>query len=253
LYHRIVHELRDPNVDLMRIGDIIAQDQAMTAKILQLVNSAFFGLSRRICDPKDAVVQLGVEMIKSLVLAIHVFSEGQLNSNTKSEMTALHQHSLNVALFSRTIFELEEQPKGLVGTAFTAGLLHDMGRLVMLINFSDIWQQNAICASNHAVSLLDAEKAAFGVNHSEIGAYLLGIWGLPSALVDAAMFHHNPLPCARRGFSPLTAVHVANVIASNPQISLTNLQAQLDVKYLAEIGMSERVPVWWKALGSLHN
>jgi HD-like signal output (HDOD) protein len=187
-------------------------------------------------------------MIQSLVLAIHVFSEGKLCAHAKAEMEALHQHSLNAALCSRTIFELEDQPTAAVGAAFTAGLLHDLGRLVLLVNFGERWREYPILSRASSTALLDAEKGIFGVHHSEIGAYLLGIWGLPSALVETAMFHHNPAPCVRRGFSPLTAVHVANIIANNPKVGLPELQAQLDAKYLAEIGMWERVPVWWKAL-----
>jgi HD-like signal output (HDOD) protein/CheY-like chemotaxis protein len=248
LYFKLVHELNNPDVSLENVGSIISQDAAMTAKILQLVNSAFFGLSRRICDAHDAVVQLGLEMVKALVLAIHVFSEFELRGTAKADMADLQQHSLLTAVNAKQIAELEGQTREVAGAAFTAGLLHDVGRLVLLANFADRWHEVISHSKQHQISISESERAILGVNHAEIGAYLLGLWGLPVALVESAMFHHGPSHCQTKVFTPLTAVHVANVIARHQSLTLAALLARLDSEYLARTGTLERVPVWWKSL-----
>ena len=248
LYFKIVHELSTPEVNLEKVGSIISQDAAMTAKILQLVNSAFFGLSRRVCDPTEAVVQLGLEMVKSLVLAIHVFSECEFHGTAKSEVAALHQHSLNTAMNAKIITELESQPKKVICEAFTAGLLHDIGRLVLLANFADRCQQSISYSRQKAIPLVESERVIFGVSHAEIGAYLLGLWGLPIPLVESAMFHHTPHLCQTTAFTSLTAVHVANVLDRDQPLTLSMLLDRLDRDYLAATGVLERLPNWWKAI-----
>lgn len=248
LYAQIVRELREPDMNLEKIGGIISQDAAMTAKILQLVNSAFFGLPHRICDPTQAIVQLGIEMVQSLVLAIHVFSESEFHGAVKSEIAKLHQHSLNTAMCARMIAELEGQNKNMTGEAFTAGLLHDIGRLVLLTNFADQCRESIAYSHQKSIPLAESERVFFGVNHAQIGAYLLGLWGLPIPLVESAMFHHEPRLCQTRTFTSLTAVHVANVLDHGQPLPLQVLLGRLDRDYLAGAGVSERVPIWWKSL-----
>ena len=250
LYVKIVQELRSSQVDLNHISALISQDTAMTAKILQLVNSAFFGMARHVSDPADAVVQLGLEMVQSLVLAIHVFSQCQLRGTAKIEMQTLHQHSLDVALAAKTIAEVEHLSHEAVGAAFTAGLLHDIGRLVFLSNFPERLHQAAQVSQSQNISLADAEEQAFGVDHRRVGAYLLGLWGLPIPLVEAAMFHHSPSKCQSTGLTSMAAVHIANAAVSEPRpASEADFLARLDKDFLEKAGLLDHVPAWWRALG----
>jgi HD-like signal output (HDOD) protein len=245
LYFEILKELDSSESELEDVGARIAQDPAMTAKILQLVNSAFFGLRRHLANPTEAVLQLGLETIKSLVLGIHVFSEQQLPGDSGISIKELWRHSLATGTSARRIAQWERLEKKTVEESFTAGLLHDVGRLVLAANLPEQYAQAVQHSKRELVSLVDSERVIFGTSHTEVGAYLLGLWGLPISLVEAAMFHHAPGQCATKEFGALGIVHVANVLeqprCAGPEAVLL---PQLDQNYLAEIGIWDRVKNW---------
>ena len=245
LYFDILKQLDSPEGDLDEVGAKIAQDPGMTAKMLQLVNSAFFGLRRQLTSPTEAVMQLGLETIKSLVLGIHVFSEHEVSGDSGISMKELWHHSLATGTSARRIAQWERQEKKIVEESFTAGLLHDVGRLVLAANLPGQYAQAVQHSQREMVPLMDAERVIFGTSHTEVGAYLLGLWGLPISLVEAAMFHHAPGHCGTRIFGPLGIIHVANVLEqprlSGPEAALL---PQLDQGYLTEIGIWDRVKIW---------
>ena len=201
LYFQILRELRSPESTLETVGATIAQDAAMTAKMLQLVNSAFFGLSYQITNPTEAVMQLGMETIKSLVLAIHIFSELDCAPAWKTQVEKVHHHSLAVGTRAKRIARLERQEKRIIDEAFTAGLLHDIGRLVLIANLPEQYAEAVARAEAEKISLVDAERAVFGVSHAEVGGYLLGLWGLPIAIAEVLCFIITRT-IARAGHSP---------------------------------------------------
>jgi len=245
LYFEIMEALGSPETTLNQVGATIAQDPAMTAKMLQMVNSAFFGLRRQIIDPTEAVLQLGLETIKSLVLGIHVFSEFEEVKDSPFSLEKLWMHSLATAGTARRIAQLERQERRIVEEAFTAGLLHDVGRLVLLANLSKQYVEAINQSKETSVPLIESERKVFGASHAEIGGYLLGLWGLPIPLVEAVVFHHHPRDCQSQAFTPLTAVHAANVLehetAPDP---LPFLRPELDRQFLAQVGVLDHVPIW---------
>jgi HD-like signal output (HDOD) protein len=238
VYFDILKSLESPDTTVEQVGATIARDAAMTAKMLQLVNSAFFGLHRQLTDPAEAVMQLGLETIKSLVLGIHVFS--QLESHDGAEISArqLWHHSLATAATARRIAKCECQDKQLAEEAFTAGLLHDVGRLVLLANLPGPYAEALQRSRDERIPLWEAERAVFGACHAEVGGYLL-------SLVETAVFHHFPGKCRTRNCGALCLVHIANVLE---QESLPgqdpSLLAQLDREYLIETGMWEHAEIW---------
>src|SRR6202034_2978370 len=171
LYFEILRQLDSPGATVENVGRIIAQDPGMTAKMLQLVNSAFFGLCRHLTDPTEVVLQLGLETIKSLVLGIHVF--GELDMANGGEMTAqtLWQHSLATATLARRIANKERLEKSVVEDSFTAGLLHDVGRLVLLANLPKEYAEALRRSRTENLPLVEAERAVFGTTHAEVGGY----------------------------------------------------------------------------------
>ena len=248
LYFQILTELRSADATVQRVGELIAQDPAMTAKMLQLANSAFFGLRRQLSDPTDAVNQLGLETIKSLVLSIHIFANFDSNPALRAQVEQLQHHSLKTAAVARQIARLEKKDRALLDESFTAGLLHDIGRLVLVTNMHERYAEVSAVVQKESVTLQEAERAVFGVNHSEVGGYLLGLWGLPIAIVEAAVFHHCPREQGHTGFTSLTAVHAADFLAhevgEEPQV----LGAPLDKSYLSSAGVLEQLPVWRQAV-----
>jgi HD-like signal output (HDOD) protein len=217
----------------------------MTAKILQLANSAFFGLRRRIADPSEAVQHLGLDTLKSLVLAIHVFSKFEGMGNVDFPVAKLWRHSFRTAAMARRIAQLEQGEKKLVDESFTAGLLHDLGRLILVANLPEQYEQAATLVKRDGFRLIEAELATFRVTHAEVGGYLLGLWGLPVSIVEAAVFHHHPDRCQTRTFAPLTSVHISNVLEHEAD---RQLSPRLDDEYLATTGVKDQVPAWREAL-----
>jgi HD-like signal output (HDOD) protein/CheY-like chemotaxis protein len=245
LYFEMMKQLGKPETTLDQVGATIGKDPGMTAKILQLVNSAFFGLSRQICDPTEAVLQLGLETIKALVLGIHVFSEMGPEKKGPVSAEALWRHSLSTAGTARRIAELERQERAVVEESFTAGLLHDIGRLVLVVNVPGQYAEAFENARNNGIALEEAERVKFGASHAEIGGYLLGLWGLPISLVEAAVYHHHPRRCGMQAFTPLTAVHAANVLEQEEAaIPSPASRPELDQEYLAGLGLAARAQVW---------
>ena len=245
IYFRILKQVNSLEIDLSQVGDTIAQDPAMTAKILQLVNSAFFGLARRLSDPVEAVTHLGLETIKSLVLAVHVFAEFESSGISKLAIESVHQHCLSTGVTARNIARLEKSDKNMQAECFTAGLLHDIGQLVLLANLPELCAEALALARREKVFLSMAETSVLGVNHGEVGGYLLGLWGLPVGIVEAARFHHTPRWCKTQGFTPLTATHVANSLEEDHP----DLKTEMDREYLTKVGVWDRVASWQQTLG----
>jgi HD-like signal output (HDOD) protein len=245
LYVQIVEKLQDPETDVAEIGDIVAKDMAMTAKILKLVNSAFFGLGRQISSPGEAVSYLGIETIKSLVLSIHAFSQFSSVRLGEFSIDSLWLHSQQTAGLAKEIARIEEAEHKVLDDSFVAGLLHDTGKLVLASNFAAEYNQVLKAAKDERVALLTAEEKAFGANHAEVGGYLLGLWGLPVPVVEAIALHHQPSRCPLSGFSALTAVHAADALVNVQSDHQSEaLAAELDLKYLTSLGLENRLEAW---------
>jgi HD-like signal output (HDOD) protein len=246
LYFEIFRQLESPAADLDKIGAIIARDPAMTAKMLQLVNSAFFGLHRKLTAPGEAVLQLGLQTIKSLVLILHVFAELKTPESLQGPVQKLWHHSLATAATARRIAVAEQQEKNLVEECFTAGLLHDIGRLMLMSNLSEEYALVMQRAERENLSLVAAERAVLGTTHAEVGGYLLGLWGLPIALVETTVFHHWPSRCQKREFNTLTIVHAANILEQDPLAPGRDAatRQELDRAYLDELWMWDRAQAW---------
>ena len=174
------------------VGQIIERDIAMSAKVLQLVNSAFFGLPQHVASPSQAVVLLGLETVKMLVLTTHVFSQFEERKLGGLQINALWRHSLAVAAMAKGIARAEQAPPKSIDHAFMAGMLHDVGKLILAANIPDPYHAALAMAKQKAMPPQDAERMFLGATHAEVGAYLLGLWGLPDSIVIATALHHRP-------------------------------------------------------------
>lgn len=240
LYTEIVDKMNDPDASLEDVGSIIAQDPGMTAKILKLVNSAFFGLRREVSSPTDAAAFLGLDTIKSLVLSLHAFSQYESIKAEGFSLAALWNHSLATAAAAKRIAQLEKAELKTIDQAFAAGLLHDTGKTVLAFNFPGQYGKTIEAALAQGRDPLMAEQEAFGANHADVGGYLLGLWGLPVAVVDAIALHHHPQQSADAAFTPLTAVHAANALVKRGGGSLP----AWDADYLCRLSLGDQATVW---------
>lgn len=232
LYNELTTSLRSDSPSLKEIATIISKDVGMAAKILQLANSAFVGSSGRVSSLVQALSLIGTETVRTLVLSVHVFSQFDGNTRVAACLPSIWDHSVMVSSLAQRIAHAEGASKTLAEESFTAGLLHDIGKVVLLAEVPSMYQE--IFESSSGPTQL-AERARLGCTHAEIGAYLMSIWGIPLPLVRAVAFHHNPSDSAETSFSSLTAVHASDAIARS---------AELDLKYLEILGLREREADW---------
>lgn len=249
LYYELIERLRDPEASLEDIGQIVSRDPAMTAKLLQLVNSAFFGMPREVSSATEAVLLLGLETVKGLALWMHVFAEYQGARTAGFSLERLSTHCLSTGILARGLARLENASPLVTDEALTAGMLHDVGKLVLAANLPDEYCQVRQRAQEEQIPLVEAEREAFGACHAEVGGYVLGLWGLPVAIVEAAALHHRPAVSQQTQFSPLTAVHVANVLDSQFLGRDEAVAPALDLEYLARLGLQDRIEAWQEHAG----
>lgn len=245
-YTRIVEEAAAPNASIKKIGAIISSDVGMTAKIMHLINSAFFGLPRHISDPVQAVSLLGLETIKTLVLTVQIFSRVSETGIHAHLIELLFHHSVTVGAWARCICISEKCEKHVVDEALLSGVVHHVGSLVLATNMPDTYATVLQLARSRNIPVDSVEKELFGSTHNEIGAYLLGLWAFPDPIVEAVAYCNYPSRCPARNFAPLTAVHAANVFdraSALPNEHATPVPA-LDISYLDAIPTQARSAAW---------
>ncbi len=243
LYLDFLDEVRKPNPSSSRLGDIIKQDIGLCAKTLQLVNSAFFGLPHKIENPEEALLYLGLENVKALVLSIQVFSLYDKVKLHGIDLDSLWTHSWETGRIARQIATFEKRPGEEIETAFTAGLLHDIGKLVLASGVPRTWKKILETASSEGMTLWQAEQQVLGTTHAEVGASLLATWGLSDQLVEAVAFHHHPEHSGASNFSALTAVYAANLLADK-KFSRVSSPPGSEPVYLRLLKLEDHVPQW---------
>jgi HD-like signal output (HDOD) protein len=245
LYHQILDRLRAPEAHITDIAALMSQDPAMCAKMLKVVNSAFFSLSREICDGFEAVMLLGLERTKALVLMTHYLSVFELPKDSRFSIDLFWAHSMATASFAWTIVQSETADTQKADEAFTVGLLHDIGKLTLLTNLTELHCRAEELVTREKLPEWEAEQRVMGVTHDILGACLLGTWGLPLVILEAIAWHHHPLEHPSRRFSLLTAVHVANALAyEQAGCQPAENTSWIDFDYLNAIGLADRYEHW---------
>ena len=246
-YQEIVGLLGQESTSVGDLGKVVQRDPGMTANILKLVNSAYFGLRKRVSDPTEAVSFLGVDTLKSLAL-IHGIFEQVHGFPPGFKAAHLWQHSLDLAGGAREIARQEGLDKTLQSECFTGGLLHDVGLLILASGFPVEYGQVAQILAQEPVEILSAEMRVLGIHHGEVGAHILGLWGLPASVVDAVA-HHHTLPSSF-AVLPALVVHAAETLqASHGDCRVFGLQRESDLSLLAA-ALGPRLEAWKQTLNA---
>lgn len=245
LYLELVEELQKDAPALDRMSAIISRDLGMCSKMLPLINSAFFGLPRKIANMEEAVGCLGVDTIKALVLYLHLYSLHERVKINNFSLERLWSHCWTVGVAARKMAQHEGLSREATDKVFIAGLLHDVGKLVLATGVTSSYQLALDKSENQHLLMHEAEKTVFGTSHAEVGAYLLGLWGLPQEIIDGVAWHHNPGACEAEGISAATLIHVANWIDHRSSPSLSEAASSLlDEPYLERCGLLEKLLEW---------
>jgi putative nucleotidyltransferase with HDIG domain len=244
LYMQLVELLNRPNTQVEEIAAIIVQDIGMSVKVLQLVNSTMFGISRHITTLQTAVTLLGVNFISSLVLTAEVFRAYETRGTEPGlNLNALQRHSLLVADIAASLVTDGRQAE----SAYIAGMLHDVGRLALMDGLPKEFAEICRTARDRGVPLYDVEMEVLGVTHTQIGAYLLRLWHLPEAVVEAVAFHHKPSAIGSAAPMIPLAVHVADALANEvaPEFSTGQcVPPELDMECLSRMDLIDQLPAW---------
>ncbi len=215
IYIKVEEELRKDDVSLSQVARLISNDISITVKIMQIVNSSFFGLRMRITDLLQAVTFLGINTIKAVILHASLFSSKRFSAASRRYCEIIANHSMIVGNIAKSIAIQATPQQEVHEDAFMAGILHDIGKIILL-SLPD-YEEKVNSESNlKNLSMSSVEWDMYGFTHGEAGAYLIGIWGLPGPIVEATAFHHIPTKLEDNQFTPLTAVHVANGFVNTP-------------------------------------
>ena len=236
--------LSDPNTSLERVAAIVEQDVAISAKVLQLVNSAFFGVTRDITSIRTAISYLGINTLQSLVLSVEVFRSFQ--SQKKIPGFSFDDLQAHCQLTARIIGSLPGL-KAIAGAVVVAGLLHDVGKLVLVERTPEHFARAVVGARQEKRPLFEVEEQLMGVSHAEVGAYLLSLWGIPYVIVEAVAHHHHPERVPHDKLDVLSGVYFANWLAHErsgepPEGALA--YAPLNQDLVATLGVADEIPGW---------
>jgi HD-like signal output (HDOD) protein len=240
---RLTNAVKDPNTAISLVGEIIEQDIAMSAKVLQLTNSAFFGLSQQVTSLSRAVYYLGMETIKNLALASEAFRLFVPDSRVPQHVCeSIQRHALKAAAIASAL-PVEARHRDI---ATVAALLQDIGSLFLASSMPDKFYSILARANERGCRQFEAEEELLGTTHAEIGAYLLGLWGIPNLAVEAVAHHHHPTRIPHTTFDCTVAVYVADLLADeledHPQGSMGVEIAESDRTCLEALGVLAKFP-----------
>jgi putative nucleotidyltransferase with HDIG domain len=243
IYYRLMHAVLNENIAVAELGSIIAQDLAMTAKVLQLVNSPLFAPSRVIATPEQAVIYLGIEMVRALAITESIFCQFGTRNHPGFSPEELRDHSFQVATLARKIAKERRLAPQFVDDVYLGGLMHDIGKLVLGSNFPGEYREVVRCFGD-SEALRETERRLFGTTHAEVGAYLLWLWGMPASVAGIVAQHHPAIEDTG-ATEPAAIVHLADRI-------IRGGESAPDGDFLLRIGLPAsllELPDWGQRLG----
>jgi HD-like signal output (HDOD) protein/CheY-like chemotaxis protein len=244
-YAALAHAVNDPSASVASVAEIIEQDVAMSAKMLQLVNSGFFGLAQKVTSLQSAVAYLGMNSIQNLALASDTFRVFVPDARIpKNFCETMQRNSRRVALIARTL-PLDKQVREVT---VMAALLHDVGMLVLASKMPDEFCAVLSLMQERGCVQFQAEEQLLGISHAEIGSYLLGLWGINNLAVEAIAHHHHPTRIPHSGFDCSAALFVAILLSHELDAHPNDLDgtelSESDRACLETLGVLHQLPAF---------
>ncbi|HVU06041.1 MAG TPA: response regulator [Polyangiaceae bacterium] len=241
-YLALTQALRDPEASIAQVAGIVERDVGIAAKVLQISSSSFFGLPRGVSTIATAVGFLGLEKLRTLVLACEIVRMFQPPAALSAfSMDAFQEHGVKTARLARALLG----PHPAADDAFVAGLLHRVGQLVLASRVPHRFAEALDRHVRDGVPLITAEDAVLGVTHPRVGAYLLGLWGIRQQVVEAVAYHGRP-DRLEHTFGIPSAVHLATILADDPEAAEGSEPSEdlsaVPVRYLDRLGVLAELP-----------
>jgi HD-like signal output (HDOD) protein len=251
VYHKVVKEINSPNGSLATVAQLVEDDPILTARILKTANSAAFGFRRRIADPQQAVMLLGGERLKSILIFTVVLSVTEYNQCQGFNPERFWGQSVRSAELARKIMKSTTRDQTLIDAAFTAGLVHDIGSLLMAVNIPDEYGEILAETEGDETLLQREEYRSLKTSHTELGTHILESWDLPYPILEAVHWHHDDERVTADGSTPLSAVFAADAILreqrQNPE-NLPSLKTQ-GYRRATDIFGQETIEAWLPVQG----
>jgi len=241
IYTKLRDIVRDENVTLQEVAALVSADSALAARVLQVVNSAFFRLARRITNIEQAVNYLGFTAIRNLAVSLEIFAQWPRGASGVLDLHKLQSHAHAVASVASSL----TAGTLIADDTMLAGLLHDIGYWILAQECPADLHQAIELAASQAIPLHAAETQVIGASHAEIGAYLLGIWGLPYPVIEAVAHHHLPQRVSQSEFDVLAAVAVAHAFVEGDDASAFGARLSADPQVEAGYLTSISAPFDW--------
>lgn len=241
-FAQLKQTLADPASSLEQITQIVEKDVALSAKLLQLVNSAFFGLAREVSDIKTAVSCLGIAILQDLVLTLELFRAFRPNEYfTEEVLDEFHAHSQRTSRIANVLCVELHIPQ----PAVLAAMLHDVGKLVIAERTPAHFARSLAQAAEEGKPLYEIEEKLIHISHAEVGAYLLSLWGLPQPIVEAVAHHHHPRRTPHEEFDIDLLVYLSNLLAHEREAADTKgTPPAYDMELLTQVGVADRLDSW---------
>ena len=238
-YLKLTSVLQKDNANINTIVEIISNDVALAAKILQMVNSAFFSLNWHVTNLSQAINVLGIDTLKMLVLSYGLLQKFEVKKVGKLSIDALWKENTKVAFLAKELAMKSNESNQIVEEVFVSSLLLKIGILLLAKNYNLKFEQAIKIATETSTFLTDAEKRIYACSHAEIGAYLLSIWGLPGEIVDAVAFHMYPQYDEFRSSNVLLYAHYASSYVGASSMIVPNPHARFNMPFLEAMGIKE--------------
>lgn len=254
IYHELNSAIANEDSNSNEIAQIFARDMVLSAKLLQLINSPYFGLNRTISSLSEAINLIGVKKLNLLVVSVHARTAFPVaNPEIEHLMEFIWSDAARVSELARLIAIAENQVGDRPDQAYLAGLLHNLGLLIFASRSTQKIKQLFALLESTSASVTTLESEIFGFSRSEAAAYVLNLWKIPPGIIEAILLQYTPNQSDYDGMTALTAVHVAACLMQ-PDITpgyARLFEISLDTPYLARINKLERLPEWQLAANKI--
>jgi putative nucleotidyltransferase with HDIG domain len=237
---QVMQMVEDENVTAAELSEVIQYDANITANLLKTCNAAYFGLTRKVSSIDDALVILGHDTLKDIIVTSSsvLFFDGNAGDGYQLEEGDLWRHGVAVAIMSKSLCHFFKGVNG--SAAFTAGLLHDIGKRFISSFVADDFKKIMALAHGDNCSFTDAELHVLGVNHAELGGMILKKWEFDDDMTAAVERHHDPKALEQGGLVALVALSNTLVVSMGVGVGADGLASSLQGEALARYGINNK-------------